>query len=169
MALAQRAYDAQPGDAFMAATLGIFLVQAGRPLEAMTPLNRALDRERVAIYKNRAAFWTLVANYDAGDYKAAEEAVATMHTPGNPAPCVSTLCRIYAAATKMHLAEKAPGVASQQLQDEASKLTRDVDEADKEFRQKTLPGWLGRFANGNRPQGLKDDVDRLYKLASLAR
>jgi TolB-like protein/class 3 adenylate cyclase len=167
VALAQRAYDTQPGDAFMAGTLGIFLIYAGRPQEAMTPLNRALDRERVAIYRSRAAFWMLIGAYDAGDYKAAQEAVAAMHVPSNPAPCVSTYCRMYSAAVNLRLAEKAAPEDRRKLEDEAIRLTQDVDKADRQFRQKLAP-WLERFATGNRSDGLRYDVDRLYKLAGIS-
>jgi tetratricopeptide (TPR) repeat protein len=98
---AKEAFEIQPGDAYIAASLGLMHTFNGQPKEAYKYLERAIERERVPIYRARAEYFMLQAAYMAGDYQRAEQAYHAHLEAGGT--CFSD-CLFFAAATKAALA-----------------------------------------------------------------
>jgi TolB-like protein/class 3 adenylate cyclase len=133
---ASRAYIAQPGDAYIAATLGFMLTFAGRAHEAFYPIERAIERERVPEHRARAQFFKQFAAYVTGDYGTAEEAYRAHIEAGGQ--CHSN-CLAYAAATKLRLADKAANdVEKDRLTEEARAIAR--------ILKNDYPNYLTRLA-----------------------
>jgi len=98
---AREAYDIQPGDAYIAASLGLMYSFVGKPRDGYKYLEEAIERERVPIYRGRAEYFMLQAAYLAGDYKKAEQAY---HANLESAATCFADCLFFAASTKAELA-----------------------------------------------------------------
>ena len=161
---ATKAYFSQPGDAYYAATLGYMLTFAGKPREAYYPLERAIERERVAEFQARAQFFKLFAAYEAGDYATADQAYADhIKAQGR---CFSN-CLAYAAASKLRLADMAEMAQQtdqkQRFETEARILATNLTTTYPDYLSR-VNSWLAQYKNDADAARFKRDVDRVYAL-----
>lgn len=158
---AMQAYDAQPGDAFAAATLGLMLVFSDNPRAAYFPIQRAIERERVSEFQARVQFFKMFAAYEAGDFRGADEAYKA-HIKAN-GQCFSN-CLAYAAATKLRLAAAAdPSAVQNGFTVEATSAAQTLSDKYPNYRER-LGSWLKLYKNQDKVAGFQRDLEKVYAL-----
>jgi adenylate cyclase len=175
VSLAKEAYESQPGDTYIAATYALTLTFAGDTETALGlfdkarpgPLDVALERERVPVFRLRALFFKMFAAYEAGIYRVVDESYKTLLKSGGV--CFAN-CLAYAGAAKLHLAKEADtahrAADKDLLEMEIADIATLLKTKFPAYQQRVRP-WLAMYAggeSGERARRFKADVDTLYNI-----
>jgi len=174
VALAEAAHDAYPADANINGVLGLMLTFDGRPTEAQSYIDKAIELNRLEAFSASFYFFKMLAAYVDGKNDVAHEAYKKyqdIETSTEQAAIDKRIvcrrnCLAYAAAIKLQLS-KQPDLlqqgGQQQLTTEAKALATKLTGDDPDYLGR-LPLWTSLFKNARDGKRIEDDLKEALAL-----